>query len=156
MRHELDVSAGLAGAERHPHRVEHEISAHVGGELPANDHAGEHVDQEREVQAALPGAQVGEVADPQAVGRGRGEVPIDEIWQLVRLRIRDRGPPRLPSAFRAADALLAHQPGDLVTAGGLALPPQLMPHPPVPVALEVLLMHGPDPTGQPLVLDATC
>ena len=108
-----------------------------GGELPADDHAREQVDQEREVQAALPGPQVGEVADPQAVRRGRGEVPVDEIRRLVRLRIRGRGPPRLPSAFRAPDPLLAHQPSDLVAAGGLALAPQLMPYPPVPVALVI-------------------
>ena len=37
------------------------------------------VDDEREVDDALPAAQVGEVGDPQLVRRRRGEVALDEI-----------------------------------------------------------------------------
>ena len=36
---QLDVGAGVATRERHPQRVEHEIGAHVAGELPADDPA---------------------------------------------------------------------------------------------------------------------
>src|SRR6266581_4595378 len=39
--HELDVSAAAAQAERHLERIEHEIGAHVRGELPADDHPAE-------------------------------------------------------------------------------------------------------------------
>ena len=121
-------------------------------DLPADDHSREHVDQEREVHAPLPGAQVGQITDPQAVRRVGGEVPLDEIWALVRGWIGDRGPPRLAAPLRAPDSLLAHQPRDAVAADLLALALKLVPHPRVPVALEVLLVHLPDPGGQPLVL----
>lgn len=66
--HELEVGAMLALAEGHAQGVEDEVGAHVGGQLPADDLAGEGVEDEGEVADALPGAQVGEVADPEPVG----------------------------------------------------------------------------------------
>lgn len=50
---------GLAGAERHPERVEHEVGAHVAGELPPHHAAAEDVDHKREVADALPAARLG-------------------------------------------------------------------------------------------------
>jgi hypothetical protein len=38
MCYQLEVGAGFAEPERHPQRVEHEVSAHVAGQLPAHDH----------------------------------------------------------------------------------------------------------------------
>jgi hypothetical protein len=61
---ELIVGAWLAEPERHPQRVEHERGAHVGRQLPADDHPREHVDHEREVQDALPAADMREIAHP--------------------------------------------------------------------------------------------
>ncbi len=46
--HETDVGAGPALVKRHPQRVEDEIGAHVGRELPADDAARVGVDHERE------------------------------------------------------------------------------------------------------------
>jgi len=37
--HERDLSARRPEPERHPERVEHEIVAHVAGQLPADNHA---------------------------------------------------------------------------------------------------------------------
>ena len=48
-------------------------------DLPADDHPGEHVDHEREERSALPGAQVGEVPDPQ-----RGPAPVAVKSRLTR------------------------------------------------------------------------
>jgi hypothetical protein len=62
--HQLNVGAGPSGPQRHSQRVEDEIGAHVAGELPADDHPREHVDQEREEHPPLPGPQIREVADP--------------------------------------------------------------------------------------------
>ena len=121
-------------------------------ELPADDHPREHVDHEREEHAPLPGAQVGEVADPQAIRSVGGELSVDEARALVRLWIGDRRLPRLPAPLRAPDPRLAHQPGDVVAADMLALPLQLVPHPRIALALEVLLVHPSDPSDQPLVL----
>ena len=56
-------------------------------------------------------------------------------------------------AARAPDARLAHQPGDVIAADVFALAAELVPHPRVPVALEVLLVHLPDPGREALVLD---
>ena len=76
---QLEVSAGLSQAERHPQRVEHQVGAHVGRQLPADDHPREHVDHEAEVHDPLPAAQIREIADPQTVWGARGEVPPDQI-----------------------------------------------------------------------------
>src|SRR5262249_52706933 len=45
------------------------------------------------------------------------------------------------------------QPGDPVAADLLALALQLVPHARIPVALEVPLVHLPDPGEEPLILD---
>jgi len=125
----------------------------VAGDLPADDHPGEHVDQEREVHPPLPCAQVREVADPQAVRSVSREVPLYEIGALLSVWIGDGGPPWPPAPLGASNALLAHQPGDSVAADLLALALQLVPHARIAVALEVLLVHLPDPGDQPLILD---
>jgi hypothetical protein len=52
--HELEVGAGLAQGEGHPQRVEHQVGAHVGGELPAHHLARENVDREGEEGRPLP------------------------------------------------------------------------------------------------------
>jgi len=43
---ELEVGAVVTLAEGHPQGVEHQVGAHVGGQLPADDLAGEGVDHE--------------------------------------------------------------------------------------------------------------
>lgn len=64
-----------------------------------------------EVQPALPGAQVGDVGDPEPVGLGGQERSVDEV-----LADPDAGHPnrRLAalSSDQAADAGLAHEPLD--------------------------------------------
>ena len=39
--HELDVGSGAPARERHAQRVEHQIGAHVAGELPTDDTRGQ-------------------------------------------------------------------------------------------------------------------
>jgi hypothetical protein len=101
----------------------------------------------------LTGGQVGQIADPQTVRRGRGEVPIAKIGSPVRRGIGDRGPPRLPAPLRPG-CPPTHQPGHPVMADLLALAAELVPHPWVAPALEVLLVHSAHPHDRPLVLDA--
>lgn len=64
---QLDVGAGTALAERLPQRIKHQVGAHVGGELPADDPAAEGVDHEGEEDEPLPAARVGEVGDSELV-----------------------------------------------------------------------------------------
>src|SRR5215217_2132852 len=92
---QLDVGARSAARERHPQRIEHEIGAHVTGQLPADDPAAVDVDDEAEEQQAFPAAQVGEVRDPQLIGLLGGEVALDAVGAAVGGRIGDRDAPWL-------------------------------------------------------------
>ena len=105
-----EVGAGLALAERHPQGVEHQVGAHVGGQLPADDLAGEGVDHEGEERRALPGAQVGEVADPEPVGALGAEVALDQVGPAVGLGVGFCRAPGLPTPLGALDPGLSHQP----------------------------------------------
>jgi hypothetical protein len=79
---ETDVSghrrhAGLALAQRHPQGVEHQVGAHVGSRpgRPTTLREKASITKEKN-RAPLPGAQVGEVAEPiQRLIRER--VPVD-------------------------------------------------------------------------------
>ena len=77
-----------AVGERHPQRVDDERVAHVRGELPADHAPAVDVDDEREVQDAVPAAQPREVADPQPIGRLGAEVALDEIRRPGRVGVR--------------------------------------------------------------------
>ncbi len=59
------TSAPGALSQCHPQRVQDEIRAHVGGELPADDPAAEGVDNEREEDDPLPAAQIGQIGQPE-------------------------------------------------------------------------------------------
>jgi hypothetical protein len=101
---QLDVGTGAAVRERHPQRVEHEVGAHVAGELPTHHPAAEGVDDEGEEHQALPAAQIGEVGHPQLVGPAGGEVALDQVWPALGVRVRAGGAPRLAAALGALDA----------------------------------------------------
>jgi len=77
--HKHDVGARAASGECHAQRVDDERVAHVGGELPSDHAPAEDVDDEREVQDAVPAAQAREVTDPQLVGPLGGEVALDQV-----------------------------------------------------------------------------
>jgi hypothetical protein len=147
-----DVGAALAGRERHPQRVEHEIGAHVVRELPADYHPTVGVDHKREEHDALPAAQIREVRDPQAVGTIDREVALNEIRPALRARIRVRGAPRLAAALRALDPRLAHQALHRAASDRLSGPRERLPHPPIPVGKVVALVCRLDQLEQTLVL----
>ena len=134
--HEDDVSAGPASGESHPQRVDDERVAHVRGELPADHAPAVDVDDEREVQDAVPAAQPREIADPEPIGRLGAEVAPDEISRPGRIWVRDRGAPRLAAALGALDPRVAHQALDLAARDVLAGAAQCLPHPAVAVGLE--------------------
>jgi len=81
--HERDV--GARPAERHPQCIEHERRAHVARQLPADDLAAIGVGDEGEEDEPLPAAQVGEVGDPEPVGRSGVEVALDEVRPALGL-----------------------------------------------------------------------
>jgi len=150
---ESDIGAGPALSERHPEGVEDEVGAHVIGELPADDRAAVGVDHEREIDDAFPAAQVGEVREPRFVRAGRGEVALDEIRRPPGRRVGAGRPPRQAAPFGSLYAVTAHQPLHPAAACVLTGTQQSLPHPPRAVREVVPLVHLPDPSEQPLVLE---
>ena len=74
------VQAGVApGPGGHVEGVEDEGGGHGAGRLPADQAAGEDVDDEGDIDDTRPGRAVGEVGHPQGVGTRGGEVPVDEV-----------------------------------------------------------------------------
>ena len=74
------VEAGAAAVEHgHLERVDREIGAQRPGGLPADDHPGEHVDDERDVDPAGVGLDVGQIGDPQPVRGRRPELALNHI-----------------------------------------------------------------------------
>jgi hypothetical protein len=150
---QLDIRAVVTTGQRHPQRGEHEVGAHVGRELPADDAPAEHVDDEAEEHHSLVATQVGEVGDPQRIGPVGGEVAVDEVGAACGRRVRRGRAPRLAATLGALDALAAHQALDAVTADVLASPQQGLPGAPVAVGVVVGRMHLADAPKQPLVLN---
>jgi len=150
---QLEVGAGPTLAERHPQRIEDEVGAHVGCQLPADDSAAEGVDHEGKERSALPGAQLGEVPDPEPVGRRSAEVALDEVGATVSERIGGCGAPGLAAPLGALDPGFSHQPGYPAAPHLLVGALQGDPHPSVAVGAVVGLVDLGDAGAQALVLD---
>src|SRR5680860_769108 len=148
-----DVGAGGAQPEGHPQRVEDEVGAHVGGELPADDLAGEDVDHEGEEDHPSPGAQVGEVDYPKRIGALCREVAADQVGAALALGIGRCRAPGPPSPLGALDAVLTHQALDRAVGDRLAAAQQLLPGAPRAVGLVVAGVDELDLSEQALVLD---
>jgi hypothetical protein len=102
--------------------------------------AAEHVNDEGDIDPALPGRDVGEVRDPQLIGPISPELPVDAIKRARQLRISHCGALRLASAH-ALQALLAHQPLDGTTRHADTLPIELKPDLVCTIDLQVGAPH---------------
>jgi len=125
--HEFDVGAAATAGQRHPQRVQDQRGAHVAGQLPADDPAREDVDDEAEVDHALPAADIGEVRDPEPIRLLGAEVAVDEIGRPPGCRIGPGRAPRLAASLGALDPLGTHQPLDSVATDADALAPERQP-----------------------------
>lgn len=90
------VSSRFGGFQRR-HR---DVGGHALGERPAHHHAGVEVDDRRQVQPSLAGAQVGDVAHELVGWNGTGEVAAHQVGPGPGLRVGDGG--ALPGVGRAA------------------------------------------------------
>jgi hypothetical protein len=63
--------------QRHVQRIKRELGMERAGDLPAHHGAGEHIDDEGDVDPAAVGLHIGEVGDPQLVGGRRLELALD-------------------------------------------------------------------------------
>lgn len=105
---------------------EHEVYVQRAGDVPADDVAGEDVDDEGRVSEAGPGAHVGDVGHPEPVGGGGAEVSLHQV-QRPWCRLVRNGRANLPAAPDASQPQLAHQAFHGATGNLGAFPPQLMP-----------------------------
>ena len=82
---------------------------------------------EGHIDKARPGADIGEVGDPECVGPWRMELPVDVIQWARRGLIGNRRPDCL-ATYNAVQAHATHQPFHRVPRDGDALPLHLEPH----------------------------
>ncbi len=76
-------------------RIEHEGGMRGAADPPAYDVSGKHVDDEGDIDEALPGRHIGEIADQEAVGARCAAFPVDPVEQARGSLIADRGAQRL-------------------------------------------------------------
>ena len=124
-------------------RVQDQRGPHRPGGAPAQDPPGVGVDDERDVDHARPGRDVGEVGDPEPVRGGRAELPPHQVSGPGRGRGGHRGADPLPAA-RPGQAQLAHQPLHRAPGHRRALAVELQPDLPRPVDAVVLRVHPAD------------
>jgi hypothetical protein len=102
-----------------PDRLLEGIEAKLGSKrrraLPADDHAGVHVDDERHIAKARPGRDIGQVRHPEPVRLRSPEVAVDEIGRTFGLGIGDRRA-LLRSPDDACESEVPHEAPDMVTA----------------------------------------
>src|SRR5665647_2663550 len=105
------VPGAAAVPQRHVQGVQRQVGLHGPRGPPPDDHPGEHVDRERDVDEPRPGRDVGEVDHPQLVRGGRCELASDQVSGPDSSRVGDGGAD--PAAAAHPDqAMGAHQPFD--------------------------------------------
>jgi hypothetical protein len=108
--HEPVEPAAATIVDGHLERVDGQIGAQRLRCLPADDHAREHIDDERHVHPPGVGLHVGQVRDPQPVRGRRPELPLDEVGGAVQTLVAHRGAHPDPPAPTALHAEIAHEP----------------------------------------------
>src|SRR5664280_3087286 len=100
------VAGLLALPEGHLQGIEGEIGSQMVDRLPTDDVAAEDVEDERDVDEARPGTDIGQIGDPEAVRRNGREVALDEVIGTRGALVAEGGK-HLLAVHDAAQALLA-------------------------------------------------
>ena len=124
------------------------IGAQRACDTPANDHPGEDVDDERDVDEAGPRRHVGEIGDPQGIGPRRRERAVHQVRRPGRRVIRDRRLEAL-APDGALEPHIAHQPGGAAASHPDARARQLPPDFADAIYLKVRVPHPLDLGLQP-------
>ena len=123
--------------------VENEVGVRRLRHAPADNPAGERVDDESHINEAAPGGDMSKIADPQGVRPRRLELSVHQVQRTGRGLVADRRLDR----FAANDALQAkpfHQPSDRAAGDVDALALHLAPDLANPVDAEVRLENTAD------------
>jgi hypothetical protein len=123
--------------------IEDKTSMRRSRHPPANDPAGEDIDDEGDVHKALPGRHVGEIRHPQHVRLRRPELPVHLVRRARRSLVSDGGPGLL-AADGATQAHPPHQAFHRATGYHGAFPAKLPPDLAGAVDPEVGHVHLPD------------
>ena len=144
VRAEYGVLCHVPARTRALEGADDDIGGHALGQRPAHEHAGVQVDHRRQVEPALAGAQVGDVADELVGGHRAREVPPDQVGPWLGVPVGDRRPLRLVRRA-AADPQLAHALAHTVQRDAAQAVGQEGLHEPraeAPVGLEPHAPHG--------------
>jgi hypothetical protein len=124
---------------------------HVLAHRPADHFAGEQVEDHGQVEPALGGRDIGDVGQPNVIGSVRDKALVQQVFRhrqrMLAVSRADAKAARRP----CPDAVLTHEPGDPLAAGGLAFGAQLGVDARRPVSLAVPSMNPPD-IGQQLTV----
>lgn len=105
---EYGISRHVAARLSRLERRHGDVGGHAVRQRPADHHSRAQVDDGGQVEPALAGAQVRDVAHELVGGHGACEVAAHQVGAGLGLRVRDRGP--LPGVGRAAAyPRIAHQ-----------------------------------------------
>src|SRR6476661_9787215 len=144
----IRVEYGITGDERdiprgHRQGVGDQLDPHMVGHRIPDDLFGEAVQHGRQVQPALPGTDIGDVADELSAGRRGGEVPAYQVGQpQVTAPDRGRGPVRPRLARHQAQ--LPHRPAHRLVVVVVSPPAQLSVDPAVAAGSVRVLEREPD------------
>jgi hypothetical protein len=118
--------------------IKHEPGMRRGADTPADDSAGIGVKDEGDVDEALPGGDISEIADPEHVRRRYPELAVHLVQRTCGLLVGNGRPVRF-APDNALNAHALHQPRDRATGDIETFAPQLSPDLPHTVDPPVLL-----------------
>jgi hypothetical protein len=114
--------------ERHVERIERKLGVQRAGYLPAHHIAREDVDDEGDVDPSTVGLHIGQVGDPEAVGRGGAELPRHQVSGTCAEFIAERGPHAALAAHHPAEPEPTHEALDGAARHADPLAVELGPH----------------------------
>lgn len=74
-----DLAVRFSAPDRHHQRVERQFARESGFHRPADHITGKEIDNHRQIQPALLGADISNIGDPDLVGPDNGELSLHTI-----------------------------------------------------------------------------
>ena len=138
-------------AEGHVQGVQNQLGSQMVGHRPADDPAAPDIHDDRQIEEARRGRDVGDVGDPQLVRAGGLEVAVHQIGRGSGLFVALRRDRAAAPAAGADQTGRAHQPGNPLAAVPLSGGPQLGMDTRCPIGLPRADVHRLDPGQQRLI-----